>query len=98
MSTIAAKLGRASPAAVRREAHGHALRRDPRAFPRLLRRARPPANPLGIAGAGRPRPVGAADHGGQAPAQALLPRPGEAAAPPADLLPEVLPDAGHRPS
>ena len=53
--------------------------------------------PSGVARAGRARSVGPAHHRGHAPAQALLPGPREAAAPPADELPEVLPHAGHRP-
>src|SRR4051812_733957 len=73
------------------------LRRDPRALPELLREPRPPAHPLGLTGAGRARSVGAAHDRGHAPAQALLPGPGEAAAPPADELPEVLSHARHRP-
>ena len=73
------------------------LRRDPRALPELLRGARPQAHPLRQPRAGRARSVGAAHDRGHAPAQAVLPGPREAAAPPADELPEVLPHAGHRP-
>src|SRR3954452_24056430 len=73
------------------------VRRDPRDLPVLLRGARPPAPAVGISRAGAARPVGPPDHGGHAPAQALLPRHREAAATPAHVLPEVLPHAGHRP-
>ena len=73
------------------------LRRDPRALPELLRGPRPQAHPLRQPRAGRARSVGAAHDRGHAPAQAVLPGPREAAAPPADELPEVLPHAGHRP-
>ena len=72
------------------------VRRDPRALPVLLRRARPQAPALGVAHPRQLRPVRAAHHGGHAPAQAVLPGPRGAAAPPADHVPEVLPHAGHR--
>ena len=72
------------------------LRRDPRALPVLLRAARPPAPAVRLAGPGQLRPVRAAHHGGHASAQAVLPRPGGAAAPPPHDVPEVLPHARHR--
>ena len=62
----------------------------------LLRGARPQAAAVRVARPRQLRPVRAAHHGGHAPAQAVLPGPGEAAAPPAHDLPEVLPHAGHR--
>ena len=64
------------------------LGRDPRALPELLRGARPPAHPLGLAGALRARSLGAADGRRDAPAEALLPRPGDAAGAAPDELPE----------
>ena len=71
-------------------------RRDPRDVPALLRGARPPAAALGVARAVGLRPVGAADDGGHAPARAVLPRRGAAAAPAPDDRPEVLPHDRHR--
>src|SRR5689334_16503209 len=76
---------------------GHALRRDPRDVPVLLRSARPPAPAVRLARPGVLRPVRPAHDGGHASAQAVLPRGREATAPPADVLPEVLPHARHRP-
>ena len=55
------------------------------------------ARALGVARAVGLRPVGAADDGRHAAVQALLPGPGGAAAPAADLVPEVLPHDRHRP-
>ena len=72
------------------------LRRDPRDLPALLREPRPPAAALGLARAGDLRSLGAPDHGGHASAQALLRRPGGAAAPSPDELSEVLPHDRHR--
>ena len=77
-------------------AQGHELGRDPRDVPLLLRGARPQAPAERLARARDARPLGAADHGGHAAAQALLPRAGGAAAPPAHHLPEGLPDDRHR--
>src|SRR4051794_3130439 len=94
-SSLPARSGPA-PGAALSTLPAYALRRDPRAVPGLLRGARPPAHPLGVAGPGRARPVRAAHDRRDAPAQAVLPGPRAAAAPPADLLPEVLPDARHR--
>ena len=48
--------------------------RDPRDVPRVLRVARAPAPPVGLARARDVRRVRAADDGGNAPAQALFPR------------------------
>ena len=68
------------PDALQRSTH----RRDPRDVPALLREPRPQAAAVGVARAVRLRPLGAADDGRHAPARAVLPRRGEAAAPAPD--------------
>ena len=72
------------------------LRRDPRAVPRLLRGARPPAPAQRVARARELRPLGPAHDRGHAAAQALLPRHREAAAPAHHDVPEELPHGRHR--
>ena len=73
------------------------VRRDPRVLPVVLRARGPQAPAERFAGPGLLRPLGPADHRGHAPAQALLPGPGDAAAPRGSRqLSEVLPDARHR--
>ena len=73
------------------------LRRDPRDVPQLLRAQRPPA-PCRRRRSSRPQhdPSALLTTRGHAPAQAVLPRPREAAAHPADHVPEVLPHPRHR--
>src|SRR3954453_23866164 len=68
---------------------GHALRRDPRDVPCLLRGARPPAPEVRLPRPGVLRPLGPAHDGRHAPAEAVLPGRRAGAAPPADLLSEV---------
>ena len=91
--TIArAELPRARPKITRVDDLG----RDPRALPELLRGARAPAHPLGLAGALRARPLRAAHRRRDAPAEALLPRAGDAARAAPHELPEVLSHGRHR--
>src|ERR1700727_593983 len=69
---------------------------DPRALPGLLRGARPPAAALRLAGAAARGSLRAADDGGDAAAEALLPWARSATRVEAHQLPEVLPHARHR--
>ena len=65
-------------------------------FLRVLRGPRPQAAALGVARAVRLRPLRAAHDGGHAPARAVLPRRGEAAASAPGDRAEVLPHDRHR--
>ena len=81
---------------VRRSRDEHDLRRDPRALPRLLRAARPPAPAVGVARSRRPTTRRSCSPRRACTRSSRTSSAGRRRRTPADELPEVLPHARHR--